>query len=93
MPGLDLGLWMAAQHLKKLKTRPDAKGLLKIAEQWRPWRSAAALLLWHYRRNMPDWSKKELPTTAKPKIGAKPKAKKRAVRKKKMAKKISGKRK
>ena len=51
--------------------RPDAKGLLKIAEQWRPWRSAAALLLWHYRRNMPDWSKKELPTVAKPKVAAK----------------------
>ena len=38
-----------------LRKRPDAKRLLKIAEQWRPWRSAAALLLWHYRRNMPDW--------------------------------------
>jgi DNA-3-methyladenine glycosylase II len=59
MPGLDLGLVIAAQHLKKLRKRPDAKRLLKIAEAWRPWRSAAALLLWHYRRNMPDWSKKE----------------------------------
>lgn len=59
MPGLDLGLVIAAQHLKGLRTRPDAKRLLKIAEAWRPWRSAAALLLWHYRRNMPDWSKKE----------------------------------
>jgi len=59
MPGLDLGLVIAAQHLKKLRQRPDAKRLLKIAEAWRPWRSAAALLLWHYRRNMPDWSKKE----------------------------------
>ena len=58
MPGLDLGLVIAAQHLKKLRKRPDAKRLLKIAEAWRPWRSAAALLLWHYRRNMPDWSKK-----------------------------------
>ena len=56
-PGLDLGLVIAAQHLKKLRKRPDAKRLLKIAEAWRPWRSAAALLLWHYRRNMPDWSK------------------------------------
>ncbi|CAN5652801.1 DNA-3-methyladenine glycosylase [soil metagenome] len=56
MPGLDLGLVVAAQHLKKLRKRPDAKRLLKIAEAWRPWRSAAALLLWHYRRNMPDWS-------------------------------------
>jgi len=59
MPGLDLGLVIAAQHLKSLRKRPDAKRLLKIAEAWRPWRSAAALLLWHYRRNMPDWSKKE----------------------------------
>jgi DNA-3-methyladenine glycosylase II len=59
MPGLDLGLWVAAQHLKGLRKRPDAKRLLKIAEQWRPWRSAAALLLWHYRRNMPDWSAKD----------------------------------
>ena len=50
---------IAAQHLKKLRKRPDAKRLLKIAEAWRPWRSAAAPLLLHYRRNMPDWSKKE----------------------------------
>lgn len=59
MPGLDLGLVIAAQHLKKLRKRPDAKRLLKIAEAWRPWRCAAALLLWHYRRNMPDWSARE----------------------------------
>ena len=59
MPGLDLGLVIAAQHLKKLRQRPDARRLVKIAEQWRPWRSAAALLLWHYRRNMPDWSARE----------------------------------
>ena len=32
MPGLDLGLVIAAQHLKKLRKRPDAKRLLKIAE-------------------------------------------------------------
>jgi len=59
MPGLDLGLVIAAQHLKRLRKRPDAKRLVRIAEQWRPWRSAAALLLWHYRRNMPDWSAKD----------------------------------
>lgn len=58
MPGLDLGLVIAAQHMKKLRKRPDAKRLLKIAEAWKPWRSAAALLLWHYRRKMPDWSAK-----------------------------------
>ena len=60
MPGLDLGLVVAAQHLKKLRTRPTLERLLKIAELWRPWRSAAALLLWHYRRSMPDWGPKPL---------------------------------
>jgi DNA-3-methyladenine glycosylase II len=65
MPGLDLGLVIAAQHLKKLRKRPDAKRLVKIAERWRPWRSAAALLLWHYRRNMPDWSAREPKAAAK----------------------------
>jgi DNA-3-methyladenine glycosylase II len=66
MPGLDLGLLVAAQHLKKLRRRPDGKRLTKIAEPWRPWRSAAALVLWHYRRNMPDWSAKEPKPSAKP---------------------------
>jgi DNA-3-methyladenine glycosylase II len=70
MPGLDLGRVGAAQHLKKLRKRPDAKRLIKMAEAWRPWRSAAALLLWHYRRNMPDWSAKEPKAIAK--AGAKP---------------------
>jgi DNA-3-methyladenine glycosylase II len=79
MPGLDLGLVIAAQHLKKMRKRPDAKRLVKIAEQWRPWRSAAALLLWHYRRNMPDWSARE----PKPKLSVKePPAKKATPQKK-----------
>jgi DNA-3-methyladenine glycosylase II len=76
MPGLDLGLVVAAQHLKKLRKRPDAKRLIKMAEAWRPWRSAAALLLWHYRRNMPDWSAREPKTIAK--VGAKPTTRKQA---------------
>ncbi|MGD9878819.1 MAG: DNA-3-methyladenine glycosylase [Reyranella sp.] len=77
MPGLDLGLVIAAQHLKKLRKRPDAKRLVKIAEQWRPWRSAAALLLWHYRRNMPDWSAREpKPKPPAKKPGPQKKAKK-----------------
>ncbi len=59
MPGADVGLWVALQHLKSLPTRPDAKRLLQTAEAWRPWRSVAALTLWHYRRNMPDWARTE----------------------------------
>lgn len=68
MPGLDLGLVVAAQHLKGLRTRPSPERLLKIAEQWRPWRSAAALLLWHYRRSMPDWGPKPLKEDIKPAV-------------------------
>ncbi len=81
MPGLDLGLVIAAQHLKKLRQRPDARRLVKIAEQWRPWRSAAALLLWHYRRTMPDWSARE-PKATTP-VAAKPADAKREPKKKK----------
>lgn len=56
MPANDLGLIVAAQHLFGLRRRPDPKRLLKMAEAWRPWRTVAALFLWHYRHNMPDFS-------------------------------------
>lgn len=48
MPAGDLALQIAAQQLKGLRRRPDPDRLLRIAEAWRPHRSAAALLLWHY---------------------------------------------
>ncbi len=41
----------SAQRLKGLRTRPDPKKLLKIAEPWRPFRSYGARMLWHYYRN------------------------------------------
>ena len=44
-PG-DLALQLAAQRLLKLQNRPSPAELLKIAERWRPWRGAAARLLW-----------------------------------------------
>ena len=44
-PG-DLALQLAAQRLFKLEERPTPVQLLKIAERWRPWRGAAARLLW-----------------------------------------------
>ncbi|HKO09739.1 MAG TPA: DNA-3-methyladenine glycosylase 2 family protein, partial [Alphaproteobacteria bacterium] len=49
----DLAVVVAVQRLKRLKERPDRKRMLAIAEPWRPWRSTAARLLWHYYRNAP----------------------------------------
>jgi len=48
MPAGDLALQVAAQQLKGLRRRPDPARLMRVAEAWRPHRSAAALLLWHY---------------------------------------------
>lgn len=57
MPANDLGLIVALQHLKGLRKRPEPQRLLKLAEPWRPWRTVASLMLWHYRRTMPDFSR------------------------------------
>lgn len=51
MPAQDLALMVAAQRMKGLRSRPDPKKLLKIAEPWRPFRSYGARMLWHYYRN------------------------------------------
>ena len=48
MPAGDLALAAALQRMKRLCQRPDPKKLRKIAEIWRPYRSAAARFLWHY---------------------------------------------
>ena len=47
----DLALCIAAQHLKSLAERPDAKAMLTLGEPWRPFRSAAARFLWHLYRH------------------------------------------
>ena len=49
-PG-DLALAAAAQDLKGLDHRPPPRELEAIAEQWRPWRSVAARILWHHYLN------------------------------------------
>jgi DNA-3-methyladenine glycosylase II len=85
MPGNDLGLITAAHHLKGLRQRPDEKKLRRMAEAWKPWRSVASLLLWHYRHNMPDWSEPGKKKAAKPKT--KTPASKKSAPKKKPAKK------
>jgi len=49
-PAGDLALQIAAQDLFAMDMRPTSKALLERAENWRPWRSVAARLLWsHYR--------------------------------------------
>jgi DNA-3-methyladenine glycosylase II len=47
-PSGDLALVTSLQRVKKLKTRPSPPEVSKIGEAWRPWRSVAAFLLWHY---------------------------------------------
>jgi DNA-3-methyladenine glycosylase II len=49
-PAADLALQIAAQDLFTLEGRPTPQAFLSLAENWRPWRSVAARLLWsHYR--------------------------------------------
>ena len=48
MPKGDLALHVAWQRLKKSERRPASEEFLKIAEKWKPFRAAAARLLWHF---------------------------------------------
>jgi len=48
MPKGDLALHIAWQKLAGLPERPGAEEFLDIAEQWKPHRSTAARLLWHF---------------------------------------------
>lgn len=52
MPSGDLALQIAAQMLLGLEDRPSIKELDVIAERWRPYRSTAAVMLWHYYRHV-----------------------------------------
>jgi DNA-3-methyladenine glycosylase II len=47
-PAGDLALQEAVRVGYGLDTRPNAAGLAAFAERWRPWRGAAAKLLWAY---------------------------------------------
>ncbi len=47
-PAGDLGLQVAAQEVKGLRKRPGPDALEALAEPWRPWRAAAARILWHH---------------------------------------------
>ncbi len=47
-PDGDLALAAAAQQVKELRERPDARRLREMAESWAPWRTVAARILWHH---------------------------------------------
>jgi DNA-3-methyladenine glycosylase II len=49
-PSGDLALQEAVRLAFALKTRPTTREMGPIAERWRPWRGAAACLLWSYYR-------------------------------------------
>ena len=51
-PTGDMALQTAVRDIKGLGNRPDEKELFEIGELWKPWRSVAASLLWHYYRNV-----------------------------------------
>ncbi len=46
-PGNDLALMEAVKIIKKFSKRPTHEEMNLIAEAWKPYRGAAALLLWH----------------------------------------------
>jgi DNA-3-methyladenine glycosylase II len=47
-PSGDLALAVAVQMVKRLDARPTPDEMEAYGEHWRPWRAAAARLLWHY---------------------------------------------
>jgi DNA-3-methyladenine glycosylase II len=48
MPRGDIALHTAWHRLAKTDLRPDSDEFLRIAERWKPFRSSAARLLWHF---------------------------------------------
>ena len=48
LPAGDLALRAAAGLVKRKRKRPDEAALRRMGEAWRPWRSIASRLLWHY---------------------------------------------
>lgn len=49
----DIALQAAAHEIKGLEARPGQDQLTEIGEQWRPWRSVAARILWHHYLRTP----------------------------------------
>jgi len=52
-PAGDLALAEAAKRLLELPERPSPTEMDSIGERWKPWRTAAAITLWHYYKKVP----------------------------------------
>ena len=50
-PSGDLALVSAVQQFKNLSEKPTADQIDQITEKWKPWRSVAARIAWHYYLN------------------------------------------
>jgi DNA-3-methyladenine glycosylase II len=86
-PAGDLALQEAMKIAFNLKTRPSTKEAIALAEGWRPWRGAAACLLWSYYRAVKGRSGTPVATAApnravKKDPAKKPRAKKAKARSK-----------
>jgi DNA-3-methyladenine glycosylase II len=74
-PAGDLALQEAMRLTFKLKTRPSTKDAIVLAEGWRPWRGAAACLLWTYYRAVKGRSGAPIQANAAPSAASKRAAK------------------
>ena len=67
MPAGDLGVQNAIMRHYRMRQRPNRKRLLKLAERWRPYRSAAAWYLWRSLDiTLPDGTKPQPKKRIKP---------------------------
>ncbi|MGD1871546.1 MAG: DNA-3-methyladenine glycosylase family protein [Mastigocoleus sp.] len=51
LPKGDLGLILAIQEIKNLDKKPTPQEIEEISDSWKPYRSIATRLLWHYYLN------------------------------------------
>jgi len=72
-PAGDLAIQEAMRLAFNLKARPTAKEAIVMAESWRPWRGAAAYLLWAHYRVAKGRSGAPIAATAAPKKKSKAK--------------------
>lgn len=54
LPVDDLGIAKAIQRLYRMRKMPKASRMLKLGEQWRPYRSVASWYLWRSLENEPN---------------------------------------